>query len=172
MRSITNQVVEAHGERKDHHPGAVVRQEHESEILPALQRRRHGIGQSRRAEEIAEGAFENKREAESEQQSVEMVELIEPLQKQPLDDDAGDPHRDGGDDDRPPITYPRILQQEERRERAQHVLGAVGEVDDVEHAEDDGKPQAEQRVERAVDEPDEQLPEQGLGADAEQFEHG
>ena len=101
-----------------------------------------------------------------------MVELIEPLQEQPLDDDPGDSDDERRDHERPPVAEPGILQQEERREGAQHVLGAVGEVDDVEHAEDDGEPEAEQRVERAVDEPDQQLPEQGLRADAEPFEHG
>src|SRR6201999_2281196 len=109
--------------------------------------------------------------AEGQQQSVEMVELIEPLQEQPLDDDAGDPDDEGSDHDRPPVAYPGILQQEERRKGAEHVLGAVGEVDDVEHAEDDGEAEAEQRVERAVDQPKQQLSEQRLGGDAEDLEH-
>src|SRR5215468_3890145 len=100
-----------------------------------------------------------------------MVELIEPLQKQPLDDDPGYAHDYGRNDDGPPIAQSRIEQEKVRGEGSQHVLSAVGEVDDVEHAEDDGEPEAEQRVERAVDEPDQQLPEQGLRADAEQFEH-
>src|SRR5215468_11617671 len=46
------------------------------------------------------------------------------------------------------------------------------EIDDVEHAEDDGEPEAEQRIERAVDEPDQELPKQDLRADAEHLEHG
>ena len=33
----------------------------------------------------------------------------------------------------------------------------MGEIDDVEHAEDDGKPETEQRVERAVDQSDQKL---------------
>ena len=73
---------------------------------------------------------------------------------------------------RPPVAEPEILQQEERDEGAHHVLGAVREVDDVEHAEDHGEPEAEQRVERAVDQPEQQLPEQRLRGDAEDFEHG
>src|SRR3954452_4424123 len=101
-----------------------------------------------------------------------MVELIEPLQKQPLDDDSRQPDEQGSEDERPPIAQPAVLQQKVRGEGAQHVLGAVAEVDDVEHAEDHGQPQAEQRIERAVDQPDEQLSEQGLRTDAEQFEHG
>ena len=65
-----------------------------------------------------------------------------------------------------------MLQQQIGRERAHHVLGAVREVDDVEHAEDDGEAEAQQRVERAVDQPDQQLAEQRLRGNAEDFEHG
>src|SRR5256885_5319906 len=65
-----------------------------------------------------------------------------------------------------------MIEQQECRERAQHVLGAVREVDDVEHAEDHGEPQAEQRIERAVDQADQQLAEQRVRGDAEDFEHG
>ncbi len=36
------------------------------------------------------------------------------------------------------------------------------EIDDVEHAEDHGKPEAEQRVERAVDQSDQKLGVEGL----------
>ena len=43
----------------------------------------------------------------------------------------------------------------------------MGEIDDVEHAEDDRQPEAQQRVERAVDQPEQQLPEQRLRRDAE-----
>src|SRR5262249_3973644 len=75
------------------------------------------------------------------------------------------------DDQRPPVAHPDILQQEERGKGAQHVLGAMGEVDDVEDAEDDGEPEAEQRVERAVDQPDQELSEQGLQADSKDLGH-
>ncbi len=57
------------------------------------------------------------------------------------------------------------MQQEIGDERAHHVERAVGEIDDVEHAEDDGEAEAQQRVERAVDQPDQQLPEELLGGD-------
>src|SRR5262245_21499723 len=101
-----------------------------------------------------------------------MVELIEPLQKQPLDNDPGYAHDDGRNDDGPPIAQSGIEQEKVGGEGSQHVLSAVGEVDDVEHAENDGEPQTEQRIEGAVDEADQQLAEQSLRADAEQFEHG
>ena len=44
----------------------------------------------------------------------------------------------------------------------------MAEIDDVEQAEDDCQPQAQQRVEGPVDQPDEELTEQGLGGDAEE----
>ena len=46
------------------------------------------------------------------------------------------------------------------------------EVDDVEQPEDDREPEAEHRVERAVDQPEQQLPEQRLRWNADEFEHG
>ena len=101
-----------------------------------------------------------------------MIELIEPLQKKAFDDDPRDPDQHGSKYQRPPVAQMRILQQKERGEGAQHVLGAMREIDNVEHAKDDGEAKAEQRVERAVDQPNKQLPEQGLGADAEYFKHG
>src|ERR1017187_6185318 len=100
-----------------------------------------------------------------------MVELVEPLQEQPLDDYAGDADQYGRDDERRPIAEPGILQQEIGGEGAHHVLGAVAEIDDVEHAENHGQPEAQQRIERAIDQPDQELSEQRCRRDAENFEH-
>src|SRR5690606_41495083 len=47
----------------------------------------------------------------------------------------------------------------------------VGEIDHVQHAEDDGQAEAQQRIERAVDEPQKKLTEESLRRDAEQLEH-
>ncbi len=52
---------------------------------------------------------------------------------------------------------PVTLQEEIRAERAHHVERAMGEIDDVEHAEDHGEPETEQRVERAVDQSHQEL---------------
>ena len=43
----------------------------------------------------------------------------------------------------------------------------MAEVDDVEQAEDDREAEAQQRVEGAVDQPEQQLPEQGRHGNAE-----
>ena len=72
----------------------------------------------------------------------------------------------------PPVADPGELQQEPGREGAHHVLRAVREVDDVQEPEDHGEPEREQRVERAIDEPDQELAEEGLGRDAEDLGHG
>ena len=70
---------------------------------------------------------------------------------------------------RRPVADAGILQQQIGGEGAHHVLGAVREIDDVEHAEDDGEPEAQQRVERAVDQPDQQLPEQRRATECRRF---
>ena len=100
-----------------------------------------------------------------------MIELVEPLQKEALDQDAGKADDDRRNDQGRPIAEPGIVQQQISRERAQHVLRAVREIDDVEHAEDHGEPEAQQRIERAVDQPDQELAEQRGRGNAEDLEH-
>jgi hypothetical protein len=93
------------------------------------------------------------------------------LQEEPFDEDTGRADHDRRDHQRRPVTDPDMLQQQVGGERAHHVLRAVAEIDDVEHAENDRKPEAQQRVERAVDEAEQQLPEQRLRREAENLEH-
>ena len=92
------------------------------------------------------------------------------LEKQPLDDDTGRPDQNWRDHQRFPVIDAEMLQQEIGGKGAHHVLRAVGEIDDVEHAEDDGKPQTQQRVERAVDQAEQELAEQRLRGNAENLE--
>src|SRR2546428_54164 len=149
-------------EGEDDHPGPVVRKEHETEVLPALQQVRDAVGQARGAEIVAKNALNDKRQAEGEQQPVEMIELVQPLQKEPLDHDATGADHDGRHNERGPVVEADILQQEKGHKGAHHVLGAMGEIDDVEHAEDHGQPEAQQCIERAVDQPEQKLPKQNL----------
>ena len=79
------------------------------------------------------------------------------------------PTRMRRDDQRRPIAEAGILQQQIGGEGAHHVLGAVAEIDDVEHAEDHGQAQAQQRIERAVDQPDQELAEQRLRMGCRRF---
>jgi hypothetical protein len=48
----------------------------------------------------------------------------------------------------------------------------VREVDDVEEPEDDREPQRKKGVERAVDQPDEELAEESLGGNPEDLANG
>src|SRR6185436_12274375 len=66
---------------------------------------------------------------------------------------------------------PGLAGDDEGDEGAHHVLGAVREIDDVEQTEDHGEPEREQRIERPVDQADQQLPEQRLRRDAEDLGH-
>ena len=83
-------------------------------------------------------------------------------------DDADDDRRQH---QRAPIGNAEIVQQHPRTERAHHVLRAVREVDDVHEPEDHRQPQRQQRIERAVDQAQQQLAEQRLRWYAEQLEH-
>ena len=76
-----------------------------------------------------------------------MVELVEPAQEQPLDDHAGDADQYGRHHQRRPIAQAGILQQQIGGKGTHHVLGAMAEIDDVQHAEDHGQSETQQRIE-------------------------
>ena len=64
---------------------------------------------------------------------------------------------------RGPERHVEHAEQQPGGEGAHHVLRAVREVDDVQHAEDDGEAEAQHGVEGAVDQAEQELAEQGLG---------
>jgi hypothetical protein len=68
-----------------------------------------------------------------------------------------------------PVVDAELVERHPGHEGAHHVLGAVGEVDDVEQAEDDRQPEAEDGVERAVDQADQQLAAQQGGSGRRRF---
>ena len=72
---------------------------------------------------------------------------------------------------RPPVADAEIVEQHPGDEGAHHVLRAVREIDDVEQAEDDRQPETEQGVEGAVDQAEQQLPEQCLRRNSQKLEH-
>ncbi|ENR74374.1 hypothetical protein B983_02250 [Brucella abortus 67/93] len=57
---------------------------------------------------------------------------------------------------------PSQPQQEIADESTQHILRAMGEIDDAQKPEDDGKAEAQHGIEGAIDEADQQLPEKRL----------
>jgi hypothetical protein len=120
---------------------------------------------------VAEGAFDDQRHAEQQQEAVEVVEVIEVVQQRALDHRGEERHHDRRQQQRPPVVQAEVVQHEPRDEGAHHVHGAVREVHDVEHAEDQGQAEAQRRVERAVDQTEQQLPEQQLRRNAEDFGH-
>ena len=117
---------------------------------------------------MAEQSLDHEGEAEREQEPVEVVEVIQPPDHGPLEHHPEQADDDRRKDERPPVAEPGPLEEEVRHEGAHHVLGAVGEVDDVEQAEDDREPEAQHGVEGAVDQPDEELAEQRLRGNAEE----
>ena len=101
-----------------------------------------------------------------------MIELVQPLQEHPLDQDAGDADDDRCEDERRPVSDAEEIEHQIGDDGAKHVLRAVRKIDDVEHAEDHGKPEAQQSIERAVDQPDDELTEQGHSRYAVDRGHG
>ncbi len=156
---MTNHVARQTRQRGDDDPGAVPGQEHEPDILRAHQLRRNSVGLTRRTVGLPEAALDDQRQPEGQQQTVEMIEPGEPAQKHPLDDDAGNADHNRRDDQRRPIPDAEPCQQKPGAERAEHVLRAMREIDDVQQAENDREAEAQHRVERAVDQPDQQLRE-------------
>ena len=62
-----------------------------------------------------------------------------------------------------PIGDAEVVEQHPGRECAHHVLRAMREIDDVEHAEDDGEAEAQHGVEGTIDEPEQKLPKSACG---------
>lgn len=141
-------------------------------MAPPTKQRRRRIGLAGRAVEIAEGAFDGERQAEGEEEAVERIERIEPSQHRAFDNGADEADEKGRENERRPIADAQIGEQQPGHEGAEHILRTVGEVDDAQEPEDDGEAEAQERIEGAVDEPDQQLPEEGLEGNSENHRHG
>jgi hypothetical protein len=168
---MTNQVPKHTSSEANDHPAPIVGQDHEAEIGGALQLIGHRVLQPGHAEERAEEAFDQQREAEGQQQAIQVIELVQVAQQQALDD-----HAEGADQQRRqhqhhPVVQPEVGQPQVGEHRAHHVQRAMGEVDDVEQAEDHRQPEREDRVEAAVDQPEQQLPQEGLQRNTEDLRH-
>ncbi len=154
-----------------HHPGAVVGQDHEAEVGGAFQQLGRVVPQARDAVDGAEHALDEQREPQRQQQAVEVVELVDPAQQQPLDRHAEKADDERRRDEHHPVVDAEIRTRHPGEQRPQHEQCAMREVDDVQQAEDHRQPQAEDGVERAVDQPQQELAQQGRQRDTEDF-HG
>ena len=150
---------ETHDEGGNDDPGAVVRQEHEAKITAALQLGRDRIGLAGGTELLAECSLDDQRQTKGQQEAVKVVEPVDVAQQKALDRNPEGADDDRSQNQRRPISKADRVQQKPGAERAQHVLRTVREVDDVEEPEDDRQPEAQHRIEGAVDHPDEQLGE-------------
>ena len=162
---------EANHRGGDDHPAAIVGQEHEAEIGGALQDVGDAIRQAGAAVVVAEQALDHQRQPEGQQQAVEMVQMIQPADHSPLQDHAERADDQRRQDQRREIADAGVLQQHPGGEGAHHEQRAMREVDDVQHAEDHREPQRQHRVERAVDQPEQELAEQQRARDAEDHDH-
>ena len=97
--------------------------------------------------------------------------MIEVLQEQTFQHEPAECYDDRRENECNPIAHAGVVQQHPCGEGAHHVLGAVREVDDVEHAEDERQAETHHRIERAVDRAEQQQAEQCLRGYAEDLEH-
>src|SRR5690606_19635555 len=111
---------------------------------------------------ITERTLDHEREAEGKEQAIERIEIIKPRQRYALDNCATKPNDKRGEDQRWPIADAEPAQQEIASKGTQHILRAMGKVDDAQKSEDNGKAKAQHGIERAIDEADQQLSEQCL----------
>ena len=89
-----------------------------------------------------------------------MIEPRDAAQRQPLEAGGQGAHGQWRQQQCPAVAQAKPVKQKPGHDGAQHVLGAVREVDDVEHAEDQRQAQAQHGVERSVDQADHQLSQQ------------
>ncbi len=153
---------QAEQQRGDDHPAAIDRQEHEAQIIGARERGRDRIGLARHAISLLEDALDDEGETEGQQQAIERVETAQAADQQAVDDDAGEADEDGGEQQRLPIADAKIVQQHPGDEGAHHILRAMGEIDDVEHPEDERQAEAQHGVEGAVDDAKQKLAKERL----------
>ena len=153
---------QANHQRHQHHPGPVVGQDHEAQIGGTRQQFGHRVILARHAIQLAEDALGNQGQAESQQQSVNFIELVEVLEKQPLNHHAHATYHQRCQHQRSPVIDAELVQHDPGGKRAQHVQRAVGKVDDAQQAKNDSEPQAQQGIKRAIDQAQQQLTQKRL----------
>ena len=116
-------------------------------------------------------AFDDERQADGHEQTVQGIEPVETAQQQPFHQNTEQADHQRREQQRDPVIDSEPLQPEQGGERTQGIKGAVGEVDDAHQAKYQGEPEAEHGVERSVHEAEHQLPGYDCDGNAEDFGH-
>src|SRR3546814_3273386 len=116
--------------------------------MAASEQRRRLVGNAGDAVKLLEDAGDNQRQTAGQEQSVEMVEMVEPPYQQALQHDADRADDDWSEQPGHPLADAATGQQPPGGKRAQHVLRVLREVNDVEQDDTDRKYHAEDRIER------------------------
>ena len=80
---------ETHRQRKDDDPDTVGRQEDEPEIEAAMERVRDIVGPAGIAVALAKGSLDEERQAERQQEAVDVIEMIDAPQDESFEHEAG-----------------------------------------------------------------------------------
>jgi hypothetical protein len=86
-----------------------------------------------------------------------MVQLVDPAQQQPLDQNPEHPHHQRRQHQHQPVVDAKVVHGHPGNHGPHHEQRTVRKVDDVEQAEDHGQPEAEDCVKRAIDQPQQEL---------------
>jgi hypothetical protein len=97
--------------------------------------------------------------------------MIEPPQHITFHEYAETTHNQRGEDESHPVIDAQIGEAHPCYDGSQHVLGTMREVNNVEKPENDGEAQAQDSVERSIDEADKKLPKQCLNRNIKYVSH-
>jgi len=103
---------------------------------------------------MAHRSLDDQSKAEGEQKAVEVVEIVNPTQQQAFDNQCEHTDNRRPQEKSRPIAYPVILQKEPCGDCTEHILSAMGEVDDTQKAEDYGQAETEDCIKGPVDDAD------------------
>src|SRR6266436_1841563 len=144
---------------------AVLRVERDAELDAAPQERRRELAHAHGAPDDDDALSDDEREAEGEEELVVVAGLVERAYPAIFDQHAQESHSQRSQEERQPEVADELDHRVEEI-GAEGEEGAVGEVGDIEHARDDGQPDAHERVEHARGKPVEDLAEEEGGLHA------
>ena len=120
---------------------------------------------------MGEHPLQHQRQAEGQQQAVKVVLIGDGTNQEALHQHTDKAHCQRHQHQRCPVIDAHVVQRQPGSKGPQHIHGTLSEVNDLEQTKDDCQPQAEQSIERAIDQADQQLAEQTEEIDSKKCRH-
>ena len=100
-----------------------------------------------------------------------MILARNPAQQKVFDHHAKCTDQKWREEKRDPVIDTQRIKKDDRGHGAQHVHRAMGKIYDLEQAENNRQPEAQERIKRAINDPDQQLASQHSKGDAKNHGH-